>query len=229
MADSTRIPGNQVKCHQCSNIWPRQQGGLQCPRCESEFVEIVSLSSPILGREIHTDPLYSVQLSDSTPPSPDLPSRPDILADRELTRTGPSDSRGHHNPRHGTPDPDEDAEDMGRFRFGIAPGSHRESRSSNGSAAFSFSMFGNERPMIITNNPARGGTSGRLDNAAMAQIQHEFEDLFQSMLGEEQRQRQHQRSPQNQGTMQGRPPPLFPFSPAGQQQPQGQVGNPWTE
>lgn len=41
MADSTRVPGEQVKCHECYNVWPRENGGLQCPRCNSEFVEIV--------------------------------------------------------------------------------------------------------------------------------------------------------------------------------------------
>ena len=31
-----------VFCHQCQNEWHRDQHGLQCPQCESEFVEVVS-------------------------------------------------------------------------------------------------------------------------------------------------------------------------------------------
>ena len=42
MADNGRIEGEHVFCYECDNEWPRNQGGLQCPRCHSEFVEIVS-------------------------------------------------------------------------------------------------------------------------------------------------------------------------------------------
>ena len=48
MADN-RIAGEQVHCHQCQNKWRRDQGGLTCPHCGSEFTEIVSLRSRSYG------------------------------------------------------------------------------------------------------------------------------------------------------------------------------------
>ena len=39
---SNRIEGERVFCYQCENEWDRAHGGLQCPRCESEFVEILA-------------------------------------------------------------------------------------------------------------------------------------------------------------------------------------------
>lgn len=46
MSQSQRIEGNRVYCHVCDHEWDRAEGGLQCPACESEFVEIVSLYDP---------------------------------------------------------------------------------------------------------------------------------------------------------------------------------------
>ena len=45
MSDLRRLDGERVFCHQCSNEWDRARGGLQCPRCEGEFTEIVSPQS----------------------------------------------------------------------------------------------------------------------------------------------------------------------------------------
>ncbi|KAF7511955.1 hypothetical protein GJ744_003188 [Endocarpon pusillum] len=157
MADSTRIPGEHVKCHECPNIWPRQQGGLQCPRCESEFVEIVE------------------SVSESNLPSPDdlppLIETADDSDDRHLPRSRSSDFLEQHNPWRNFPDPDED--DIGELDFGTAPtpprGYHWESRSPNGSSSFSFSMFSsNGGPMIITNNRSRGA-GGQPGDPAMAE------------------------------------------------------------
>ncbi|KAM5432096.1 putative RING-type E3 ubiquitin transferase [Microsporum ferrugineum] len=36
-----RVPGDQVFCHECEYQWPRSEHGLTCPRCHSEFVEIL--------------------------------------------------------------------------------------------------------------------------------------------------------------------------------------------
>lgn len=33
-------------CHECHNQWDRNHGGLQCPRCRSEFVEILENNQP---------------------------------------------------------------------------------------------------------------------------------------------------------------------------------------
>ncbi|KAJ9632579.1 hypothetical protein H2204_007883 [Knufia peltigerae] len=42
MADSGRVMGERVFCYQCDNEWEREHGGLICPRCESEFTEILT-------------------------------------------------------------------------------------------------------------------------------------------------------------------------------------------
>ncbi|EGD87323.2 hypothetical protein H112_05862 [Trichophyton rubrum D6] len=39
MAD--RVPGDRIFCHECEHEWPRDSHGLSCPRCQSEFVEIL--------------------------------------------------------------------------------------------------------------------------------------------------------------------------------------------
>jgi hypothetical protein len=173
-----------------------------------------------------TDLSWPVQLSDSTPPSPDLASR--------------SDSFGRW---HGTPDPDDDDDDEaahvtgGHFRFGIPPvpqrvHQHEESETANSSSTFSFSMFGNEAPMFISNNPARrGGPGGRLSDDDVANIGREVEDLFQGMIGAAtQGGARRARGPQNQSTMHDRPPPPgFTFGHTGQQQQNRQGDEPLLE
>jgi E3 ubiquitin-protein ligase RNF115/126 len=223
MADSTRIPGERVKCHVCSNVWPREQGGLECPRCESEFVEIVSSSFPacptwnlFAAGQLITDMFSIRQISDSTPPSPNLPplvSRSDSLDDMRLTRSRSLDSLDRHSPWRDIPDPDED--DIGGFQFGgegIPPrGYHWESRSPNGSSSFSFSMYSsNGGPTRITTNRRHGG--GESGDPALREVQHDFEDLVQTIMGVTP-----QRTPQGRGMMPGSPPlPGFPFGPTRQ-------------
>lgn len=34
-----------VFCHECENEWYRDEHGIICPQCTSEFTEVVSLSS----------------------------------------------------------------------------------------------------------------------------------------------------------------------------------------
>lgn len=41
MADRGSRAREQLFCHQCQNEWHRDEHGLQCPECESEFVEMV--------------------------------------------------------------------------------------------------------------------------------------------------------------------------------------------
>lgn len=45
---SNRVEGERVFCYQCENEWDRAHGGLTCPRCQSEFVEIVSSLIPLV-------------------------------------------------------------------------------------------------------------------------------------------------------------------------------------
>ena len=46
MADRGGEQRELVFCHSCGNEWHRDEHGLQCPGCESEFVEVVSLIIP---------------------------------------------------------------------------------------------------------------------------------------------------------------------------------------
>lgn len=43
MADNGGAEGDLVFCHSCQNEWARDRHGLQCPECQSDFVEVVSL------------------------------------------------------------------------------------------------------------------------------------------------------------------------------------------
>jgi hypothetical protein len=70
--------------------------------------------------------------------------------------------------------------------------------------------------MRITSNGGRGGT--QFEDPAMAEIEHDFEDLVQTIMGITP-----QRTAQNRGMMPGGPPmPVFPFGPPGQRQQEGQ-------
>lgn len=41
--------GDRVFCHACSQVWLRNDYGLICPHCESEFTEIVrNVPTPLL-------------------------------------------------------------------------------------------------------------------------------------------------------------------------------------
>ncbi|RBQ75529.1 hypothetical protein FVER14953_20200 [Fusarium verticillioides] len=52
--ESVKEARDVVLCHECSSRWYKDEDGMQCPRCQSEFVEIVdpesgSESSDLLG------------------------------------------------------------------------------------------------------------------------------------------------------------------------------------
>lgn len=55
MADRESHGRELVFCHQCQNEWNRDEHGLECPECHSEFVEVVS-------------PIKSFQSCQDTPP-----------------------------------------------------------------------------------------------------------------------------------------------------------------
>lgn len=78
---SNRVEGERVFCYQCGNEWDRAHGGLQCPRCESEFVEILSPNA----RPTFDDP---AEITSESPPR------------------SPFESLRDHNPWN-APDPDE--------------------------------------------------------------------------------------------------------------------------
>ena len=143
-----------------------------------------------------------------------------------LTRTRSLDSLENHNPWRDAPDPDDD--DIDDLHFGGArpqPRSyHYETRSPNGSSSFSFSMVStNGGPMRVTTN--RGSRGGQFGDPALAEVQQNFSDLLQTILGIRPQQPQQRPPLQNRGPMPGGPPiPGFSFGPPGQQQEQGQGG-----
>ncbi|KAJ2907343.1 RING finger domain-containing protein [Zalerion maritima] len=56
-----------VYCHSCRNEWFRDEGGLRCPNCEGEIIEIVSPGEDDPRSELDNDPLADVRRFDRTP------------------------------------------------------------------------------------------------------------------------------------------------------------------
>lgn len=167
--------------------------------------------------------LCALQVSSSTPTTPELAPRPDSDSALQVTRSRSLDSLEHHLPWRDFPDPDDD--DIGGVQFGGGTqpprAYHWESRNPNGSSSFSFSMYSrNGGPVHITTN--RGQGRNQLGEPGMVEVQHDFENMVQTMLGVTP-----QGPPQGRGTAPGGLPfpslPLgFPGQPHQPQQPQGQ-------
>ncbi|MCJ1313925.1 hypothetical protein MMC25_007605 [Agyrium rufum] len=85
MADRQGGERELVFCHQCENEWYREEHGLQCPECESEFVEVI---------ERDHDPRAEDENPDSADP---------------YAHDSPQHPLHNHNPwtDTGAPDPDE--------------------------------------------------------------------------------------------------------------------------
>ena len=154
---SSRIEGERVYCYQCQNEWDRAHGGLQCPRCNSEFVEIV----PPGGR---TD------VDDVPEPSPEPLRSPQSNPHEDLRSL-----REHYPWRHDpdrnpawqdAPDPDEG--DIRTIHFNSGGG---------GNSMFSFSRTyttGFQRQQTYD-----GGAGDPAANAVM----RDFEGLVNNLLG----------------------------------------------
>ncbi|KAL9095227.1 MAG: hypothetical protein Q9165_002483 [Trypethelium subeluteriae] len=82
-------PGQQrdmVFCHVCENEWYREEHGLECPSCHSDFTEIIEQDhDPRVERQLHVD-------------DEDSESLPSLLHEHEH----------QHNPWRDAPDPDEE-------------------------------------------------------------------------------------------------------------------------
>ncbi|KAF2232627.1 hypothetical protein EV356DRAFT_505159 [Viridothelium virens] len=82
-------PGQQrdmVFCHECENEWYRDEHGLMCPTCHSDFTEIIEQEhDPRVERQLHAD-------------DEDSESLPSLLHEHEH----------QHNPWRDAPDPDEE-------------------------------------------------------------------------------------------------------------------------
>ena len=95
-----------VFCHACENEWYRDQGGLECPQCHSDIVEVIDRNND--PRDSHLD------LTASDDEVEDLSRSPDALPHNPLHR---------HNPwANDVPDPDEG--DIEHVAFNPAPGIH---------------------------------------------------------------------------------------------------------
>lgn len=70
--DSNRIEGQKVFCHSCSNGWDRDHSGLECPKCKSEFTEVVCVfdESSVPNANISQIEERSSQQSSLPPQSP---------------------------------------------------------------------------------------------------------------------------------------------------------------
>ena len=114
---SNRVEGERVFCYQCENEWDRAHGGLQCPRCESEFVEIVCLPDGI------SYTANQVQLSSGSRPDADDPPEVAPESPTSIDDDRPFPFLRDHNPwRSPAPDPDEG--DIRRIHFNGGGGSH---------------------------------------------------------------------------------------------------------
>lgn len=155
---SNRVEGERVFCYQCENEWDRAHGGLQCPRCESEFVEIL----PPGGRPDVDDP-PEVTPEPSRYPEHDNPMRSlrEHYPWRHDPRTDPNRGWEDH------PDPDEP--DIRTIHFNTGGGG-------NGSFTFSRTYttgFGNQR----------GAFNGQAGNPTTDTIMRDFEGMVNNILG----------------------------------------------
>jgi len=161
---SNRVEGERVFCYQCENEWDRAHGGLQCPRCESEFVEIVCTEA------------YMSCTADETQLSPG--SRPDVEDPPEIAPDSPMDidddrplrSLQEHNP-WGPPASDPDEADIRTIHFGTGGGGH---------GTFQFSTT----HTTSFGGPRQQSWNSGVDNGPAAdEVMRSFQDMVNNILG----------------------------------------------
>ena len=136
MADQGGQQRELVFCHACSNEWLRHQHGLQCPECQSDVVEIVSLPRvelvylAVKGCHIfqylsNPNPSYR-QIDERHDPRDHHVDISDDDGDDDEQPTVPNDDSHalhQHNPWQAeAPDPDEP--DIEHVEWNPAPGVH---------------------------------------------------------------------------------------------------------
>jgi len=97
--DRPRQQRDMVYCHQCENEWYRDEHGLACPDCHSDFTEVVSITAHLISTS-RTNGFAQIE-ADHDPREDQLP---------ELAEGHPQYAFNDHNPWAGqhAPDPDED-------------------------------------------------------------------------------------------------------------------------
>ncbi|XHG02079.1 hypothetical protein AWENTII_005441 [Aspergillus wentii] len=117
MADS----GDRMFCHACEGVWLRNESGLTCPHCQSDFTEIVEIPPE--------SPEETSHAGLSTPPH------------RERSRS-PINPWANHDP---WANEDDYLDDPHGFGSGLGNGySHRTYRSPDGRFTFTSTMFGGQ-------------------------------------------------------------------------------------
>lgn len=175
MADRGRVQGERVYCHSCANEWDRNNGGLTCPFCDSEFTEIVSAtflsSTSIHGgfqfchslNPLEPDADTEVQLDAPSSPQPAPPSNAGPRGQSPFTP--PLHPLHDHNPwQNEAPDPDED--DITTFEFNSRPG---------GTGSFSFTAR--------TVRLGGGAFRNRVNDPAITQVERDFGSLLTNIMG----------------------------------------------
>ncbi|KAF2456234.1 hypothetical protein BDY21DRAFT_372834 [Lineolata rhizophorae] len=160
-------PREMVFCHQCENEWYRDEHGLMCPECQSEFTEIIEPDND--PRDLHDD--------ENNHEFPESLLREHILGD-----LGQHD-HDHHHPHdqhpfspsppphlhhlHDVPDPEED--DLNRFTIRrTGPGN--------------FTLSGTFVRSIPPRARSPGGSAHDMP-PGMAGIANNFGTMLQSILG----------------------------------------------
>ncbi|RMZ83289.1 hypothetical protein DV738_g1253, partial [Chaetothyriales sp. CBS 135597] len=198
MSDPRRVQGERVFCHQCNHEWARANGGIICPICQSEFVEIVSAAQKD-GQVVRG--LTCDQLTGDQPTAPNsLPAfQP---GPNPATTPPPPLLNGHpfhdHNPWADIPDPEEESITPDDFNSG--PGRPRgftfttrtfripggqatfTSASGHGPSLFPFQhpVFAGATPLGVNNGGARFSPDGN-GPPAPAEMQDLFSAIFNTM------------------------------------------------
>lgn len=143
---SSRLEGERVFCHQCSNEWDRAHGGLTCPECGGEFVEILEP-----GAQRNHD-LSDIE-EDSIPDPPvELPSSPQ----RDRHPLHDHNPWAEDEPRGGFRTYEFTTPHGGRGMFSFSSSTY----TSNGRGGFPPPMFGFP-PFMQQNNGFAGGFQTR--------------------------------------------------------------------
>ena len=124
MAERGGVERQMVFCHQCENEWYRSEHGLQCPRCQSEAVEIVRRFREE-RRHFHARRYTSERHNaDYLQIEPDNDPRDTYAETIELPRsTQPQSPLLSHRPSHEeVPDPDEG--DISEMQWSSPGGMH---------------------------------------------------------------------------------------------------------
>lgn len=159
--------GEDVLCYHCNNVFPKDDFGLMCPRCGSDFTEIIEGSA-----EDHPNADYDPR--QSSPPFPSSLSPRPPHSPRSPTRNPFLD----HNPWADTPDDESQG-------FGNGPRISRQSyRSPDGRVTFTSTTF-------TTGMGGRHRSPGSPEPYAAEPLLRTVGSIFQELAGTYNTQNRH--------------------------------------